>query len=69
MPYPICFAPGCTRPVRSRGLCWRHYWQLRQRVQRDEVTWEQLEAAGACLPVRRTPWRDGRRWRNEQGRP
>jgi hypothetical protein len=62
MPYPICLSPGCTRPVRSRGLCWRHYRPLWQRVRRAEVTWEQLEAAGLCLPPRRTPWRQGGKW-------
>jgi hypothetical protein len=58
-----CLAPGCRCRVRlTRGLCPAHYSQAARRVSGGETTWQQLEAAGQCLPVRRSPWRDGRKW-------
>jgi hypothetical protein len=63
MNFPACLAKGCRRRVRlTRGLCPAHYGQAARRVAEGEATWQQLEAAGLCLPARRTPWRDGRKW-------
>ncbi|WP_280426437.1 hypothetical protein [Nocardia carnea] len=34
-PAQTCLAPGCTDPVRARGMCRRHYdaWHRRQRFE------------------------------------
>ena len=60
MLYHPCLS--CTRPARTRGLCLTHYRRLAYRVAGGMVTWEQLQAAGQCLPARPSPWRDGLRW-------
>jgi hypothetical protein len=64
MPMPPgvrCPAPGCTRPDHLRGLCCPRYDAARYRIKRGEATWQQLEAAGQCMPGRRTPCRNGRK--------
>jgi hypothetical protein len=60
MPYHHCLS--CTRQAQRRGLCLRCYGQLCYRVAAGETTWGQLQAAGLCPAVGRSPWRNGQRW-------
>jgi hypothetical protein len=57
-----CLAPGCQRVAVHRGLCATHYRTACLRIQWGETTWQELEATGASMAARRTPWRDGRKW-------
>ena len=55
---PCCMAPGCKGKPRSRGLCENCYTKAKRLVALGTVTWEQLVAAGRCLPAvdRITRW-------------
>lgn len=41
----------CGRSRKARGLCSRHYRHACDRVRAGEVTWDELERLGQCLPM------------------
>ena len=41
----------CKHAIRSRGVCFSHYYCFRARVLRGRTTWAQLEADGLVLPA------------------
>lgn len=48
-----CILRGCSQPVRSKGLCERHYLQAYKQVKRHDVTWTWLVRNGLALPSKR----------------
>jgi len=42
----ICIIPGCTRPVKSRGLCEPCYQTAARVVRYGSTTWDDLVAIG-----------------------
>jgi hypothetical protein len=55
-----CLSPDCPRLRYRRGLCPKHYRQACEAVAKGEATWQALEAAGDCLPAKKSPWRGAR---------
>lgn len=48
-----CMVPGCTRPVgSSRAVCVSCYAIAKRLVEKQESTWEELEALGLVLPAK-----------------
>lgn len=46
-----CLTPECGKPARWKGLCQACYGCAKTMIDREEVTWEELEAVGlAILP-------------------
>lgn len=45
-----CRNPSCNAIAVYRGLCIRHYGQLRSKVRRKITTWEEAERNGVCDP-------------------
>ncbi len=45
----ICIVPGCSRRVKTRGLCGACYEAARHKVEDGEVTWAELEAFGLAI--------------------
>ncbi len=45
----FCIIAGCTRKVRSRGLCGACYLTARNYVLTENVSWEELHRRGLCL--------------------
>lgn len=43
-----CLRPGCGRVAVTRGLCMADYNVARRLVEKRQVTWAVLEAAGRC---------------------
>lgn len=39
----------CDGIARTRGICWRHYNALAERVRSGLTTWADAEAEGLCL--------------------
>lgn len=44
----------CTNKAHARGPCTTCYHSAKEFVGRNEVTWEQLEKLGLCIPKIRT---------------
>lgn len=47
---PQCIAEGCEQACRVRGLCSTHYCRAKNRINKGQTTWEELEAAGLSKP-------------------
>jgi len=63
----VCSEPGCSRPVRSRGLCSMHYQRLRYREKKIEHKQSSIDPLPPPPPVSR-PAPSGRK-RNGGGQP
>lgn len=48
--YVKCHTEGCEKRRMWRGLCRSCYGQAKKIMEKDEVTWEDLEAMGLTLP-------------------
>ena len=49
----MCLFPDCSREVKTRSLCSKHYETAARLVRQQQTTWEKLQAAGKC--TRATP--------------
>lgn len=50
-----CAIEGCDRKANTRGLCRSCYHTALRLVQAGETNWDDLEKAGLCGPLMRTP--------------
>lgn len=61
-----CYAENCPRPTRAKGLCNRHYENLRLRGSiypaREDSVLERLERIGWTVVQRDTPYAEGPCW-------
>jgi hypothetical protein len=48
-----CMFPGCLTGRYSRGMCNKHYANIRRQVLQNKFTWDELEKRGKVLPARR----------------
>ena len=51
-PIKKCLVPVCKKLLKTRGLCYVHYNQLMKRIHKGELTWQQAEEQGLCLPAK-----------------
>lgn len=47
-----CIVKGCGKVAYSRGLCDMHYRRCINRVRAGEITWDELERRGECIPAK-----------------
>jgi hypothetical protein len=49
----VCLTPGCSRPVKTRGLCQACYSKANASVNEGVVSWEKLVELGLAKPSAR----------------